>query len=81
MDWTVYILECADGSYYTGIAKDVEARLHAHQTGRGAKYTRTRRPVTLMYTEPAGEQGDAMRRELAIKRMRKADKARLIAKD
>lgn len=76
--WHVYILQCADGTLYTGVATDVAARVETHNAGKGAKYTRGRLPVMLVYQESAGERGDALRRELAIKRLRPADKRRLI---
>ena len=79
--WSVYILRCADGSLYTGIATDVERRLAEHNgAGRsGARYTRARRPVVLVYREAADSRAAACRREAAIKRLGKADKERLIA--
>lgn len=77
--WHVYILCCADGTLYTGVATDVAARVAAHNAGKGAKYTRGRLPVMLAYSEMVGERGDALRREMAIKRLRADDKRRLIA--
>jgi putative endonuclease len=77
--WYVYIVRCADDSLYTGIATDVPRRIDAHNGGRGAKYTRGRRPVTLVYEESAATRGQALRRETAIKRMRTAVKRRLVA--
>ena len=76
--WHVYILECADGSLYTGVAIDVAARVATHNAGKGAKYTRSRLPVRLVYQEMQGERGAALSREAAIKRMRAADKRLLI---
>jgi predicted GIY-YIG superfamily endonuclease len=76
--WHVYILECADGSLYTGVAVDVTARVAVHNAGKGAKYTRGRLPVMLVYQETVGERGAALRREAAIKRLRAEDKRRLI---
>lgn len=76
--WTVYMLRCSDGSFYTGITNDLEKRLKRHQSGRGAKYTRCRRPVEVVHTEPAADRRSAMRREIAIKRMTRAAKMRLI---
>lgn len=78
-DWTVYILRCADGSLYTGVAIDVKARVATHNAGKGAKYTRGRRPVKLVYREPAGSRGAALRREAAIKRLPAAAKRALVA--
>ena len=77
--WFAYILRCADDSLYTGTAKDVTARLTAHNAGRGARYTRGRGPVTLVYSEACGSRGDALKREAAIKRLTRADKDALIA--
>ena len=75
--WHVYIVRCSDKSLYTGIAKDVAARVAQHNAGTGAKYTRGRLPVELVYYEYVGEHGAALRRELAIKRMPASDKRRL----
>jgi putative endonuclease len=64
----VYIVQCADGTLYTGWAMDVLARVKVHNAGRGAKYTQTRRPVCLVYSETWPSRADAMRREREIKR-------------
>jgi putative endonuclease len=72
--WTVYILRCGDGSFYTGIAKDVQARLKRHCKGRGAHYTRTRLPVELLYTEEGLTHSEALIREARIKAMPRAKK-------
>jgi putative endonuclease len=77
--WQVYLLRCADGSLYTGIARDAGARLADHNAGRGAKYTRGRRPVTLVYTEAAADRAAALKREHAIKQLPRAAKHALIA--
>jgi predicted GIY-YIG superfamily endonuclease len=77
--WYVYMLQCADGTLYTGVATDVAARVATHNAGKGAKYTRGRLPATLVYQESVGERGAALSREHAIKRMGAADKRRLIA--
>ena len=74
----VYIVRCADGTFYTGVTTDVAMRVAMHNTGRGARYTRSRLPVTLVYTEPAGARGDALRREHQIKRLTRLRKDRLI---
>lgn len=74
----VYILRCADGSLYTGWTDDLPRRLTAHNAGRGAKYTRARRPVTLLYTEYLPDKSAALRREAAIKRLPRAKKLALI---
>ena len=76
--WHVYIVRCADGSLYTGIAKDVQRRVSEHNAGQGAKYTRGRRPVALVYREAAEDRGAAQRREHAIKQLRSAQKRSLI---
>ena len=80
-EWTVYILRCRDGSLYTGITTDPERRLAEHNSDRGAtRYTRARRPVQMIYTEPAEDRAAASRREAAIKRLSRAEKLRLIKK-
>jgi putative endonuclease len=77
-EWHVYIVQCADRSLYTGVALDVAARVAAHNSGRGAKYTRGRRPVKLVYRERAGTRSAALKREIAIKRLATAAKRRLV---
>ena len=67
--WYLYILRCRDGSLYTGITTDVEKRLEAHQSGKGAKYTRGRGPLELVYTEECVTHSQALKRELEIKAM------------
>jgi putative endonuclease len=77
--WCVYILKCRDGTLYTGVTNDVEKRVVAHNTSpTGAKYTKARRPVVLVYTEEGFSQGEALSREAAIKKYTKATKLRLI---
>lgn len=78
--WHIYILHCADNTLYTGIATDVAARLATHNAGKGAKYTRGRLPVTLVYQEAAENHSAALKREHAIKRLPTVEKRRLIAK-
>lgn len=78
MAWHVYIIECSDGTLYTGITNDLDRRITAHNDGRGAKYTKSRRPVRLRFSEPAADRKNASRREYAIKSLRKAEKMRLI---
>jgi putative endonuclease len=73
-----YILECSDGTYYTGWTLDPDRRLTQHNKGIGAKYTSTRRPVKLVYLEPQPNRSDAMKREIAIKKMKRMQKSRLI---
>ncbi len=77
MTWWVYLLRCGDGTLYCGIALDVEARLKQHQDGKGAKYTRGRGPLALVYREACGTKAEALRRERVIKRMSRAVKLRL----
>jgi predicted GIY-YIG superfamily endonuclease len=77
--WSVYILRCGDGTLYTGITDDVSARLQAHQSGKGAKYTRGRGPLHRVYTEECGDHSTALRREIEIKALSKEDKEALIA--
>lgn len=79
MNYT-YILECKDGSYYTGWTNNLEKRIKDHNDGKGAKYTKPRRPVVLAYYETFETKEDAMRREYAIKRMTRAEKEKLITK-
>jgi putative endonuclease len=76
-EWQVYILECADGSLYTGIARNLDERIAAHNNGSGAKYTRGRRPVKLVYQENVTSRSIALRREITIKKLTRADKLRL----
>lgn len=73
----VYIVRCADDTLYTGWAVDVERRVKAHNAGRGAKYTSTRAPVTLVYSEPVATVGEALKRERTIKRYPRARKLAL----
>ena len=79
--WAVYMLRCSDGTFYTGITTDVARRVAEHNgEGRlGARYTRSRRPVTLVYTEPADSRAAAARREAAIKQMDRVCKLALTA--
>lgn len=77
-DHYVYVLECADGSFYTGYTTDVERRLAEHNDGDGAKYTRGRTPVELIYTESHGSRSAAMSREAEIKGLRRGQKERLV---
>ena len=75
-----YMLECADGSYYTGWTTDPERRVKVHNTGRGARYTRMRLPVKLVYIEPQPDRIAAMKRERAIKTLSREKKRKLIGK-
>lgn len=76
--WYVYVLLCSDGTYYTGITVDVDRRLHVHNLGRGAKYTRPRLPVSLLRMEGPMTRSDALRRELEIKGMQREEKRELV---
>ncbi|MGH7613176.1 MAG: GIY-YIG nuclease family protein [Gemmatimonadales bacterium] len=78
MPWVVYILRCGDGSLYTGVTNDLHRRLTAHRAGTGARYTRARLPVRLVYREARATQGSALRREAAIKRLPRAAKLALL---
>lgn len=75
----VYILRCADGTFYTGWTTDPERRTKVHNSGKGAKYTRARRPVELIYYEEFDDKIEAQRREWAIKQLTRAEKEELIA--
>lgn len=77
--WYLYILRCGDGTLYTGITTDVERRLEAHQTGKGAKYTRGRGPLELVYREACENHSDALKRELAVKKLTRKQKEQLLA--
>jgi Predicted endonuclease containing a URI domain len=74
-----YILECADGTYYTGWTLNPERRVAMHNKGRGARYTRTRCPVKLVYVEELPDRTSAMKREIAIKKMKRESKGKLIS--
>ena len=74
MGWYVYILRCGDGTLYTGATDDVQRRLEAHCAGKGAKYTRGRGPLELVYQEAHPDKSSAFRREYQIKRMTRAEK-------
>ena len=76
-----YIVECADGTYYTGWAVDPAKRVAMHNKGRGARYTRTRGPVKLVYVEELPDRKAAMKREIAIKRLGRTGKSKLIQEE
>ena len=78
--WWVYMLRCGDGSLYTGTAADVDRRLAVHQSGKGAKYTRSHLPVEVVYREALPDRSAALRREDAIKRLSRAEKLDLIVR-
>ncbi|MDF1528290.1 MAG: GIY-YIG nuclease family protein [Sedimenticola sp.] len=78
--WYVYILQCSDSTLYTGITTDLERRVHEHNhSPKGAKYTRARRPLELVYHEPADNRSAACRREWELKQLSALDKRRLIS--
>ena len=77
MAWTVYILQCADGTLYTGITNDMKNRLAKHTNGTGAKYTRGRAPFTIVYTEQHRTKGRALKREAEIKSLTRTQKLKL----
>jgi predicted GIY-YIG superfamily endonuclease len=78
MTWLVYLLRCSDGSLYTGITNDLTKRLKAHAAGKASRYTRSRLPVTLVYTEGKRSKSAALKREAAIKKLRRDAKERLM---
>ncbi|CDY75944.1 COG2827: putative endonuclease containing a URI domain [Caballeronia glathei] len=79
MPWFLYLIECADGSIYTGIATDVAARFDKHSTGKGARYTRSRKPVRVLASFELAGRSEASRAEYRVKRLSAAEKRALIA--
>ena len=77
--WHLYILRCGDGTLYTGITTDVEKRLAAHRSGKGAKYTRGRQPLELVYRESCENHSQALKREWEVKQLTRQEKEALIA--
>jgi putative endonuclease len=77
--WCVYLLRCADGSLYAGATNDLAARVARHSAGTGARYTRSRLPVRLVWSEPAAGRGPALSREAAVKRLRRGAKLALVS--
>lgn len=77
-DHFCYIVQCVDGTYYTGYTNDIDKRIRAHNSGRGAKYVKTRLPVVLVYVERYDSKVEAMRREYVIKRMTRRQKTILV---
>jgi predicted GIY-YIG superfamily endonuclease len=75
---SVYILRCSDGSYYVGCARDVRKRVHTHNSGKGARYTRSRLPVVLVYSEECENKSTALKREWEIKKWKRKEKEALI---
>lgn len=78
--WVLYILECKNGTLYTGITNDLDRRLAAHRAGKGAKYTRGRGPLILRYVEKCEDHSHALRRELQVKSLARTDKLKLCQK-
>lgn len=74
MNWICYVLQCADGTLYCGITNDLDRRLSAHNAGEGAKYTRGRTPVKLVYSESCADKSAALKREMEIKGLSRAKK-------
>ncbi len=79
-EWYVYLLRCGDGSLYAGATNDLARRLEAHGRGSGGRYTRSRLPVALVFSERARDHGAALRREAALKRLSRAEKLALVAR-
>lgn len=77
--WFVYVARCSDGTLYVGVARDVAARIAAHDAGRGAKYTRGRGPLEVLATRRCATKGNALRLELAIKRLSRGEKLAMVA--
>ncbi|NQW22317.1 MAG: GIY-YIG nuclease family protein [SAR202 cluster bacterium] len=80
LNWTVYILQCADGTLYTGITNDLERRMAEHEAGQGAKYTRGRGPLQLVYQEICQDRGVAAKREFEIKSLDRKAKLALVSR-
>jgi putative endonuclease len=78
LGWTVYVLRCRAGELYTGCTTDLERRLREHSSGAGSKFTRSRLPVSVVYKEELEGRSEALRRERAIKAMRRSEKLRLV---
>ncbi|MDE2293491.1 MAG: GIY-YIG nuclease family protein [Elusimicrobia bacterium] len=76
--WSVYVVRCADGTLYTGVTTDLARRVAQHNAGRGAAYTRARRPVSLVWSRPARSRSAALKREAAIKALPRGGKDRLV---
>jgi putative endonuclease len=78
LSWYVYILKCGDGSYYTGCTTDLERRVAQHNAGTGAKYTRSHLPVKLVYSEMCVDRSTALKREVALKKLRHGEKVGMV---
>jgi putative endonuclease len=77
--WSLYILECCDGSFYTGVTNDIDRRFLAHQKGTASRYTQTRRPVVLVYREECGTRSQSLARECAVKSLSRERKEELVS--
>jgi len=78
LHWWVYMVQCADGSLYTGCTNDLAQRIEVHNSGKGAKYTRARLPVKLVYQEEAADRSAAQKREAELKKLKRGEKQQLI---
>ena len=78
MDWKVYIVKCSDKTFYTGITNNIKLRLETHNLGKGAKYTKSRLPVILVYLERVDDKSNGLRREIEIKKLNRSQKINLI---
>ena len=78
MDWKVYIVKCSDNTFYTGITNNIKLRLDTHNEGNGAKYTKNRLPVFLVYLESVANRSKALKREMEIKKLNRSEKINLI---
>ncbi len=78
MDWKVYIVKCSDNTFYTGITNNIKSRLDTHNEGNGAKYTKNRLPVFLVYLESVANRSNALKREMEIKKLNRSQKIDLI---
>ena len=78
MGWWVYIVKCSDGTFYTGVSNNLKARIKKHNSGEGAKYTQSRRPVELVYKEKSLDRSRSLKREIEIKKLKKSEKLELI---
>jgi putative endonuclease len=78
-NWSLYILKCSDGTFYTGVTNDIDRRFRAHQEGKASRFTRTRRPVALVHQEPCGTRSQALTRECAVKSLSRQKKEDLVA--
>jgi putative endonuclease len=79
--WFLYVLECSDGSFYTGISNDLEKRIKEHNSGKGSKYARARLPVQLIYSEKIETKSQALKREIEVKRLTRIQKEQLVGKN